>query len=213
MVACLIAYVLSGVYLRKLDFHYIHESGVAMIIGLCFSLWYFIFGADSTSFQFEGDFFKALLPPILLAYSFGIRRGRYSENMEYILGYGIVGTLLNFIFNMLLVACFTHMAGYDFSYKECGLFAAIMVASDAVAGLSMIDEQDFPNLYSVIYGECMINNALAIILFYSFLKVEDDSDFVTFLESFGRILLNAVLSSLFGIGIGLFTGWATKSAE
>eukprot|EP00362_Geleiidae_sp_MMETSP1317_P000925 CAMPEP_0201285608 /NCGR_PEP_ID=MMETSP1317-20130820/113573_1 /ASSEMBLY_ACC=CAM_ASM_000770 /TAXON_ID=187299 /ORGANISM="Undescribed Undescribed, Strain Undescribed" /LENGTH=91 /DNA_ID=CAMNT_0047611233 /DNA_START=202 /DNA_END=477 /DNA_ORIENTATION=- len=36
---------------------------------------------------------------------------------------------------------------------------------------------------------------------------------MTFLESLGRILLNAVFSSLFGIGIGIFTGWATKSAE
>lgn len=47
------------------------------------------------------------------------------------------------------------------------MFSATMCASDAVAALTMIKPDAYPKLYSVVFGEGMINDAVSIIIFMS----------------------------------------------
>lgn len=104
-----------------------------------------------------------------------MHRGYYGTNITYIGCYGFLGTLLNFIFNSLLISLYTLIGGKSFSGKENLIFAAALVASDAMAGLSMIDKEKFPNLHSIIVGEAMMNNAIAILLFYSVENIDVES--------------------------------------
>ncbi len=47
------------------------------------------------------------------------------------------------------------------------IFGATMCASDSVAALTMIKADKYPKLFSVVFGEGMINDAVAIIIFTS----------------------------------------------
>jgi NhaP-type Na+/H+ or K+/H+ antiporter len=45
------------------------------------------------------------------------------------------------------------------------LYSTTICATDSVAALAMIKADTFPKLFSVVFGEGMVNDAVAIILF------------------------------------------------
>ena len=49
--------------------------------------------------------------------------------------------------------------------QEILLFSATLCASDAVAALTMVKYEESPRLFSIIFGEGIVNDAIAIILF------------------------------------------------
>jgi sodium/hydrogen exchanger-like protein 6/7/sodium/hydrogen exchanger 8 len=44
-------------------------------------------------------------------------------------------------------------------------YSATICATDSVAALTMIKSDKYPKLFSIIFGEGMVNDAVAIILF------------------------------------------------
>jgi len=58
------------------------------------------------------------------------------------------------------------------------LFSAIICATDSVAALTLIPSDTYPKLFSVVFGEGMINDAVSIILYKSVDElVASNSDF------------------------------------
>lgn len=53
------------------------------------------------------------------------------------------------------------------------IFSATICATDSVAALTMIKPEKYPKLFSVLFGEGMVNDAVAIILFVSVDLIED----------------------------------------
>ena len=51
--------------------------------------------------------------------------------------------------------------------KEIMIFSATICATDSVAALTMIKADKYPKLFSVVFGEGMVNDAVAIIIFVS----------------------------------------------
>lgn len=45
------------------------------------------------------------------------------------------------------------------------LFSATICATDSVAALTLLDSDKYPKLFSVVFGEGMVNDAVSIILF------------------------------------------------
>jgi len=45
------------------------------------------------------------------------------------------------------------------------IYSATICATDSVAALAMINSDKYPKLFSVIFGEGMVNDAVSIILF------------------------------------------------
>ena len=61
---------------------------------------------------------------------------------------------------------------------ECLLFGAVISATDPVATLAMLGSQDVdahPLLYSLVFGESVLNDAVAIVLYKTFENVMPDS--------------------------------------
>lgn len=46
-----------------------------------------------------------------------------------------------------------------------------MCASDAIAALTLISSDKYPKLFSVVFGEGLLNDAVSIILFHSIQKI------------------------------------------
>lgn len=55
------------------------------------------------------------------------------------------------------------------------IFSATICASDSVAALTMIKPEKYPKLFSVVFGEGMVNDAVSIILFISVELISNDN--------------------------------------
>lgn len=51
------------------------------------------------------------------------------------------------------------------SNVECLVLASVLCATDTVAGLTIVKEKDYPELNSILFGEGIVNDAVAILMF------------------------------------------------
>jgi len=73
--------------------------------------------------------------------------------------------LISFFPNNYLYIFLSEYLVVHLTISEILLFSATLCASDAVAALTMIKYEESPRLFSVIFGEGIVNDAVAIILF------------------------------------------------
>ncbi|GMH34543.1 hypothetical protein BSKO_02377 [Bryopsis sp. KO-2023] len=181
-------------------------------------------GKDET-FQdwlsFKGYFFYfALLPPIIFeaGYSLDVKpRGgcsRFLQNAGAICAYAFIGTAMSTI----LIGFTMWAAGamglcFAFTFLESLIFGAVISATDPVSVLSVFQRlQAHPDLYTLVFGESIFNDAVAIVLFRSLLTfLKKDVTFklvmfgmLTFVEIF-------VCSMLICIAYGFIASLAFKT--
>jgi NhaP-type Na+/H+ or K+/H+ antiporter len=108
----LILYVTIGSYMEVKKFSFGHETGVIILLGaMCSGTAYIVMvqGRNNTlaeanlilknSFEFPNDlFFEVLLPLIIFATGYNMRRQKFFENITNIAKFGLLGTFLTFIF-------------------------------------------------------------------------------------------------------------------
>ncbi|KAG7224942.1 hypothetical protein INR49_014858, partial [Caranx melampygus] len=114
--------------------------------------------------------FNLFLPPIIFHGAYTLNQRRFIKNMGSVLTLAFMGTLISF---MIIGACiygFTRLmvllglaADGDFSLTDCLLFGAIMSATDPVLGLLSNLHVD-PDLHTLLFGESVLNDAVAIVL-------------------------------------------------
>ena len=95
------------------------------------------------------------------------------------------------------------------------IFSATICATDSVAALTMIKADKYPKLFSVVFGEGMVNDAVAIIIFVSIELLseklsEGHFDFMLSLELVWLLVKEFLFSIMIGIFFGLFTSWLFK---
>ena len=61
------------------------------------------------------------------------------------------------------------------SNVECLVLASVLCATDTVAALTIVKEREFPQLYSIMFGEGIVNDAVSILIFETIMKVFDSS--------------------------------------
>jgi len=92
-----------------------HETGVIIVIGIGISL--FLERVDHETISkigFNGNlFFDILLPLIIFATGYNMRRKNFFENIINVTKFGILGTVLTFVFYSLL---FTILFEFDIEF-------------------------------------------------------------------------------------------------
>ena len=61
------------------------------------------------------------------------------------------------------------------SNVECLVLASVLCATDTVAALTIVKEKEFPQLYSIMFGEGIVNDAVSILIFETIMKVFDST--------------------------------------
>lgn len=89
--------------------------------------------------------------------------------------FGLFGTLINFSIVSSLTYLINHLGWirrYSDIHTSVNLpfslilnYSATICATDSVAALAMIKPEKYPKLFSVIFGEGMVNDSVSIILF------------------------------------------------
>ncbi|KAK2882113.1 hypothetical protein Q8A73_022623 [Channa argus] len=151
-------------------------------------------------------FFNILLPPIIFHAGYSLKRRHFFRNIGSILAYAFMGTVISCLFIGLImygVVSFMKIVGQlggDFYFTDCLFFGAIISATDPVTVLAIFHELKVDvDLYALLFGESVLNDAVAIILSSSIVAYQPAGDNSHSFEGM------AMLKS-FGIFMGVFSG-------
>lgn len=221
----LIGCVLFAYYVKINKIYYLPESAASMILGVLIGGGVRLFLNDLTLFKFSPEvFFFVLLPPIIFEAGYSLQRKNFFENIGAISLYAIFGTMLS----CFVVGFATYYAAKIGIVKgvsadnpmEGLLFGALISAVDPVATLSIMGSAELQCnelLYSLVFGESVLNDAIAIVLFKTFRKYYDpdapnftSSDIPAALVAF---FMMTFLSILVGVGLGLVASYLYKHSS
>lgn len=99
--------------------------------------------------------------------------------------------------------------------QDCLALGSILAATDSVAALQVISQDRFPLLYSVVFGEGVLNDATSIVILNTIQKFGlDSSEDLTF--SLVCIMLLdfvylALASAVLGLAFGLVTAYCLRA--
>ncbi|XP_049448255.1 sodium/hydrogen exchanger 6-like [Epinephelus fuscoguttatus] len=168
-------------------------------------------------------FFNILLPPIIFHAGYSLKRRHFFRNIGSILAYAFMGTVIScFVIGLIMYGFVSFMKaigqlGGDFYFTDCLFFGAIVSATDPVTVLAIFNELKVDvDLYALLFGESVLNDAVAIVLSSSIVAyqpVGDNShsfEAMAMLKSFGVFL--GVFSGSFALGVatGVMTALVTK---
>ncbi|XP_030648449.1 sodium/hydrogen exchanger 6b [Chanos chanos] len=151
-------------------------------------------------------FFNILLPPIIFHAGYSLKRRHFFRNMGSILAYAFVGTATScFVIGLIMYGFVAFMKvigqlGGDFFFTDCLFFGAIISATDPVTVLAIFNELKVDaDLYALLFGESVLNDAVAIVLSSSIVAYQPAGDNSHTFDG------SAMLKSL-GVFLGVFSG-------
>ena len=217
----LIFYTIAAPIFQKLNFHYLHESGICMIVGTIIALLSKYIGNTNDSLNnfvtFDDEmFFNIVLPPIIFSAGYNLKKRAFFKYFFYIVTFGIFGTIISFGSVSALIH-YTNKLNFFSPFKLDGklilLFSSVIASTDTVAAMTFIKEDQMPKLFSILFGEGVLNDAVCIVLYriLSNFDFENKSfNFLTILSIVGSFLMMFFFSCFIGIGGGLLCSFLLK---
>ncbi|KAI5566502.1 hypothetical protein BDE02_13G024600 [Populus trichocarpa] len=212
--ALLCACIIIGHLLE--EHRWANESITALLLGLCAGGVVLLVrkGASSHLLKFSEDlFFLYLLPPIIFNAGFQVKKKRFFKNFSTILLFGIFGTVISFcIISLGVFWIFRKIGVESLSLKDHLAIGAIMSATDSVCTLQVLSQDETPFLYSIVFGEGVVNDATSIVLFNSVQTLDfHNIDGLTVLKLIGTFLYLLFTSTALGIAVGLLSAFIIKT--
>ncbi|XP_026947412.1 sodium/hydrogen exchanger 9 [Sagmatias obliquidens] len=168
-------------------------------------------------------FFNVLLPPIIFHAGYSLKKRHFFQNLGSILTYAFLGTAISCIVIGLIMYGFVKAMVYadqlkngDFHFTDCLFFGSLMSATDPVTVLAIFHELHVdPDLYTLLFGESVLNDAVAIVLTYSisiYSPKENPNAFdaAAFFQSVGNFLGIFAGSFAMGSAYAVVTALLTK---
>lgn len=166
----LICCVLFAYLIKEKRVYYLPESSAAMIIGLVIGGFVKWSQNDRHLYQLSPEFFFfVLLPPIIFEAGYSLQKKDFFQNIGTIILYATVGTIIStFVVGIMTykLSQYGIIDGVSQTNKmESLLFGALISAVDPVATLSIMNNPELQCnklLYSLVFGESVLNDAVAI---------------------------------------------------
>ncbi|KAJ8716118.1 hypothetical protein PYW08_013403 [Mythimna loreyi] len=133
-------------------------------------------------------FFLVLLPPIIFESGYNLHKGNFFQNIGSILLFAIVGTAISaFVIGAGIYLLGLAQVVYKLSFVESFAFGSLISAVDPVATVAIFHALDVdPVLNMLVFGESILNDAIAIVLTTAVLDSNDP------LMSTGEAILSAI---------------------
>jgi sodium/hydrogen exchanger 8 len=210
--------VVFDVLIKKYRILWLPESVASMalggLIGIVDALLFRSSGRDVIE-GLQDSFFFILLPPIIFEAGYSLKRKRFFINMGSILLFAIFGTLVSAIvmgFGFQLFAYLNVIPKPSNPYDYFA-FAALMSATDPVATLSIFSSPSVdapPRLHSLVFGESLLNDAIAIVLFETFVNFQNHKVNVGYGGEIGIFMAIFIGSMAIGAVFALLLSFITK---
>ncbi|XP_068140838.1 sodium/hydrogen exchanger 6 isoform X1 [Drosophila tropicalis] len=166
-------------------------------------------------------FFNIILPPIIFYAGYSLKKKYFFRNLGAILTFAIVGTTLSaFLIGGVMYGCVKLMPKYlssSFTFLDTLYFGALISPTDPLTILAIFNDLRVDvNLYALVLGESVLNDAVAIVLSGAIQNYgehySNTGEFETtaFLRSMSDFFSIFFLSLLIGAAMGCFTALLTK---
>ncbi|XP_058203256.1 sodium/hydrogen exchanger 1-like [Rhododendron vialii] len=194
---------------------WMNESITALLIGLCTGIVILLTsgGTNSHLLVFSEDlFFIYLLPPIIFNAGFQVKKKQFFRNFMTITLFGAIGTLISFvIISFGAMNFFKNMNIGSLEIADYFAIGAIFSATDSVCTLQVLNQDETPLLYSLVFGEGVVNDATSVVLFNA-IQSFDVSHIKTsiVLQFVGNFLYLLLSSTVLGVVAGLLSAYIIK---
>ncbi|KAL2473088.1 Sodium/hydrogen exchanger 4 [Forsythia ovata] len=192
-----------------------NESITALLIGcltgtviLLISKW-----KSSQLLRFDEElFFIYLLPPIIFNAGFQVKKKQFFHNFFTIMLFGVVGV---FISSSIITAgswlLFPKFGFTGLTARDYLGIGTIFSSTDTVCTLQVLHQEETPLLYSLVFGEGVVNDATSVVLFNAIQKIDVNRiDGWTAVHIFVDFLYLFSTSTALGVAAGLFTAYILK---
>uniref|UniRef100_A0A8C7FK64 Sodium/hydrogen exchanger n=1 Tax=Oncorhynchus kisutch TaxID=8019 RepID=A0A8C7FK64_ONCKI len=156
-------------------------------------------------------FFNILLPPIIFHAGYSLKKRHFFRNLGSIITYAFLGTAIscfvigNLMYGVVKLMQFIGQLTNKFYYTDCLFFGAIVSATDPVTVLAIFNDLHADvDLYALLFGESVMNDAVAIVLSSSIVAYQPAGasthtfDATAFFKSVGVFL--GIFSGSFAMG-------------
>ncbi|CAA7037562.1 unnamed protein product [Microthlaspi erraticum] len=212
-VALLCACIVLGHLLE--ENRWMNESITALLIGLATGVVILLIsnGKSSHLLVFSEDlFFIYLLPPIIFNAGFQVKKKQFFRNFVTIMLFGAVGTVISTtVITLGVTQFFKHLDIGTFDLGDYLAIGAIFAATDSVCTLQVLNQDETPLLYSLVFGEGVVNDATSVVIFnaiqsFDLTHLNHEAAF----HLFGNFLYLFLLSTLLGVATGLISAYVIK---
>ncbi|CAN3377316.1 hypothetical protein DIURU_003434 [Diutina rugosa] len=200
----------SSYFLQQRRIRAIHETVLSifygMIVGLIIRVSPGHYIQDAVKFN-SGYFFNILLPPIILNSGYELHQANFFHNLGSILTFAIPGTFISAMVLGIILYVYTALGldGIDLEFVDALSVGATLSATDPVTILSIFNAYKVdPKLYTVIFGESLLNDAISIVMFETCQKFKGHAvGFSSLFEGMGLFLMTFTISTMIGLMVGV----------
>ncbi|KAA1104122.1 monovalent cation:H+ antiporter, CPA1 (nhx1) [Puccinia graminis f. sp. tritici] len=197
-------------YLKIKRIKTIHETLVALFAGMVIGLIVRLSPGEvvQNMISFKSTIMlNVLLPPIILASGYDLKEENFFRNFGVILTFAFCGTFVSAVVIGTLVYIWALLGfeGLSLGIIECLLFGSTLSATDPVTVLAIFNTLKVdPKLYSIIFGESLLNDAIAIVMFETLSHFHGEKiSILSFFHGVGIFLLVFLTSMALGVVFGL----------
>ncbi|PVH73547.1 sodium/hydrogen exchanger [Cadophora sp. DSE1049] len=221
MIMLLIAALFTSYMLQQKKVEAVHETVISIFAGMTVGLILRLSSGtsiqDLVSFNYQ-IFFNLLLPPIILASGYELHQANFFRNIGTILTFAFAGTFISAIVLGLILYIYTRIPidGLEMTFVDAISVGATLSATDPVTILAIFNTYKVdPKLYTIIFGESILNDAVAIVLFETAQRYKEGGaagtlGLVSLLEGIGIFLAVFFGSLLIGVCVGIGTALVLK---
>ncbi|KAI9784960.1 MAG: monovalent cation:H+ antiporter, CPA1 (nhx1) [Geoglossum umbratile] len=223
LIMLLILALFTSYMLQQKKVQAVHETVISifagMVVGLIIRLTPGQSIQESVSFNYQ-FFFNLLLPPIILASGYELHQGNFFRNIGSILTFAFAGTFISAIVLGLILYLWTRipLEGLNISFVEALSVGATLSATDPVTILAIFNTYKVdPKLYTIIFGESILNDAIAIVIFETAQRYKEGGSLrgkrltiFSLFEGIGIFFLVFIVSLLIGVVVGIGTALGLK---
>nr|CAP16138.1 Na+/H+ antiporter [Mesembryanthemum crystallinum] len=192
-----------------------NESIASLLLGLVSGAIVLVLskGQSSRILVFNEElFFIYLLPPIIFNAGFQVKKKQFFKNFSFILMFGVLGTIISFcLISSGAVLLLKKIGLTQLNLNDYLALGAIFSATDSVCTLQVLNQDETPLLYSIVFGEGVVNDATSIVLFNAVQSLDlSNLSSMTALALLGTFLYLFFTSTILGILVGLLSAYVIK---
>ncbi|CAK8540001.1 unnamed protein product [Lathyrus sativus] len=160
----------------------------------------------------EEVFFIYLLPPIIFNAGFQVTKKQFFHNFLTIMMFGVVGVFI--LTSIIIGGSWWLFPKLGFSYVTARDYLALGVifsSTDTVCTLQVLNQEATPLLYSLVFGEGVVNDVTSVVLFNAVQQLDVSRLNGKALRVIGDFLYLFAASTTLGVIAGLVTAYILKA--
>lgn len=195
--------------IRNFHIRWLPEAAGCIMVGV--TVGYILTFYPHHDISFDGNWFlRIMVPPIVFEAALSIDKRSFSRHIVPILFYAVLGTLIATGATAFVVHEGSKLLHCEtIPYAEALTFGALISSIDPIAVLSVLSNMgmtDQDTIYVVIFGESLLNDGVAIVLFETLVHFLDD-DMIVDSHAVSAAAIHFLVvfigSLLIGLGYGL----------